>query len=97
MRDRRVLCLLLALSAIGCARRLTEDECRELLDRYAMLLIRGADPSLSSLEVDRLRLEAQRRFTTGPGREQCAVKVSRRAYRCAMSAGSTDAIERCLL
>ncbi len=93
--------LLLVASGVaamaGCGPRLSDRECRELLDRYTLLLLRAEAPRLPADQVDQLRLQAQVRLAASPELARCAGRVSRRAYDCAMRAASPDEIERCLL
>jgi len=95
------LCRLLVAVAVGgatgCAPRPSERECRDLLDRYTVLLLRAQEPRMPADELDHRRGQAQLRLGARPELARCGDRVSRRAYQCAMRATSSDDIERCLL
>ncbi|MBN2196897.1 MAG: hypothetical protein JW751_29100 [Polyangiaceae bacterium] len=96
-RTRFVLGVFSLFFAAGCGRRVSDDECRELLDHYTVRLLKALDPRAPGAEIDRLRLEAQIRLAMRSGLASCGDRVSRRAFDCAMRAGTPDEIERCLL
>lgn len=87
------------LSVAACRSALTFAECTALLDHYTDLLAReenpGATPELVAAEKAAARRAAaeDRRFDFG----SCPRRVSRRSFECAMSAGSVDEVERCLI
>ncbi|HOU94705.1 MAG TPA: hypothetical protein PLU22_26825 [Polyangiaceae bacterium] len=98
MTPARLLLVAVAAAGVaGCGPRLSDRECRDLLDRYTLLLLRAEAPRLPADEIDRLRVQAQVRLAARPELARCAGRVSRRAYDCAMRAASSDEIERCLL
>lgn len=81
----------------ACQPSLKEDECIALLDRYTEKVIEQARPSTSPAERSRLLLAARKKAELDPEFAECAERVSRRQFECAMAANSADQIERCLL
>ncbi len=94
---RCLLVVVAVAAATGCGPRPSERECRALLDRYTVLLLRSQQPRLPADELDHRRAQAQVRLTVRPELARCGGRVSRRAYDCALRATSADEIERCLL
>lgn len=86
------LCLLVA-----CSRPLDATECNQLLDHYTELLVRQERRGISDEEVERLKQRARTRAAASSDFAQCAAKVSRGQWECAMKAPSVDEVERCLL
>lgn len=82
---------------LGCSPPLTADECNQLLDRYTEKVAEQQSAETSSESVFRMQRDARARAAMSPEFSRCAAKVSRRQWRCAMSAPSVDDIERCLL
>ncbi len=87
----------LAVSLCGCSAPLSAPECNELLDRYTEKLVQQKNDEASSESVFRMQREARARASRDPEFAQCANKVSRRGWECAMKAPTVDEMERCLL
>ena len=93
------LIALIALSAVttACSKRLSEEECYLLLDRYTDKLVDQSRPSTDAPERRRLQMEARKKAPLDPEFRRCPSAVSRSQYECAMNAHNADQIERCLL
>jgi hypothetical protein len=100
-RRRHVLAgasLLAFVSSLGgCSKPLTTTECNDLLDRYVEKLVGADRPGTSAAELGDLKREARRRAAEDPAFRECAERVSRRSFDCAMDAISADVMEQCLL
>ncbi len=83
--------------ACACARPLSADECNQLLDHYTGLLARSNNSKAHPGQVEELMAKARRKAARDPEFSQCAAKVSRRQWTCAMKAPTVDAVEKCLL
>lgn len=82
---------------VGCQRPLSDAECNMLLERYTEKVIDQSRPSATPGERARLVGEAKSQAVLDPEFEDCAVRVNRRQYDCAMGAANADEMERCLL
>lgn len=89
----------LSVALGGCGKPLEHTECRRLLARYTEFLVREEDPQATPERIARALEEAERAAALDPRFEmsKCAERVRRTSYDCAMSAGSVDAMERCLV
>lgn len=91
---------MLALGLLtGCGQPLSADECDSLLDHYTKKLVLEEHPKTEAQEVHRKQEEARELAHRDPVYEfeQCPKKVSRRQFRCAMSAETVNSIEQCLV
>ena len=86
-----------ALSAQGCAKRPSHDECAALLDHYVELLVNSDRPGTNAAELQKLQLQARDKAKEDPEFSACSERVSRRELDCAMSASNADLLEQCLL
>ncbi len=90
------LSLVVAVGASGCKKKVTQAQCEELLDRYAMLVVRAklkdAPPELLKTEQARERDEAR----NDDDFKNCTAELSTEDYACAMKAETADAVEKCL-
>jgi hypothetical protein len=86
-----------ALSAQGCGKRPSQDECAALLDHYVELLVNSDRPGTNAAELQKLQLQARDRAKEDPEFAACTERVSRRELDCAMSAPNADVLEQCLL
>jgi hypothetical protein len=81
----------------GCKKSLSEEECGALLDRYTDKVIDQARPSAKQAERSLLIVETRQKAKLDPEFSACSSRVSRAQFECAMQAGNTDQIERCLM
>lgn len=93
---------LTAFPAIGCHRKITKDDCTQMLDRYLDMVI-AADPSTRNLpaaqaaavrDMKRAVKKAERSYAQVEA--QCETEVSRSEYDCAMKANIPDEWEACI-
>ncbi|MET0795712.1 MAG: hypothetical protein ABW061_29610 [Polyangiaceae bacterium] len=98
-RARRGTALLFfcVLSASGCGKAPTHDECDALLDHYVELLVSSDRPGTSAADLHKLKLQAREKAKVDPEFAACSDRVSRHAFECAMSAPNADVLEQCLL
>ena len=101
MLARRAL-LGLLLAAVGCSRRASPEECREILDRYVDMTIDG-DPSLKLIpeetrgaarDVKKSAKRASPEYVRAEG--QCKTEVTARQVECARKAGNANEWEACI-
>ena len=85
-----------ALSGTGCKKKVTTAQCDELLDRFAMLVVReklkDAPPEKLQAEQARERNEAQ----SDDNFKNCTTELSTEDFACAMGAKSAEAFVKCL-
>ena len=88
--------------ATACNRKVSRQECTEMLERYLDMTI-AQDPSLSGLseaearaarEVKKAMRRAEPRYAKVEA--QCEAEVTSREHRCAMKAPNPDAWEACI-
>jgi hypothetical protein len=90
---------LLAVSSSSCAKSLSDDDCNALLDRYTELLAKSQNAQIPAQRINELQQRARELAKSEPAYEfaDCAQRVSRRHFDCAMQAPSADEMERCLI
>jgi hypothetical protein len=91
-----VSALLLALLALsGCKRKVSQQQCDELIDRFAELVVKehfpDAGPDVVAAEKIRERAEAK-----GDELRNCTSEVQANEHACAMKAKSSEALIKCL-
>jgi len=93
------LLLVASLAAVGmvtsCKRKVSEQQCDELLDRFAELVVkeRFPDAGLEVIATERLR---ERGEAKGDEFKNCTSQVQADEYACAMKATSSEALIKCL-
>jgi hypothetical protein len=88
--------LVAAGAGAGCKPKASESECDQLLDRYARLVVTEKHPDAST---DDIAIEQRREKDEARGDDafkNCSSEVSRDELKCAMSAPTADAFEKCL-
>lgn len=92
-----MLCIALSTSLFGCGKRLSEEECVQLLDHYTEKVIEQARPSAKPVQRTRWVGEARLKAAQDPEFARCAEAVRRDQFECALQSHTADEIERCLL
>ncbi len=98
--EKRVFALVLVMAlgggAAGCKKKVTTAQCDELLDRFAMLVVReklkDASPEQVKTEQARERSEAQ----GDDNFKNCTSELSTEDYACAMGAKNAEGFVKCL-
>ena len=94
--------VLLTALLSACHRKVTKDECTEMLDHYLDMVI-AADPATRNLppsqatavrDMKRAVKKAERSYAQVEA--QCETEVSRSEYDCAMKANIPDQWEACI-
>jgi hypothetical protein len=94
--------VLLAAFLSACHRKVTKDECTEMLDHYLDMVI-AADPATRNLppsqatavrDMKRAVKKAERSYAQVEA--QCETEVSRSEYDCAIKADIPDQWEACI-
>ncbi len=86
----------LAFVVTACGKPPTPAECTALLDRYTEKLVNSDRPEVTPGEIEKIKAVARARAAEDPAFAECASKVSRRQYECAMQAETVDRMEICL-
>jgi hypothetical protein len=100
MHRLRLFCAaLVAMSSSSCAKALDDTECHALLDRYTELLAKSQNAQMPAQRISELQERARELAKNEPAYEfaDCAQRISRRNFECAMQAPSVDEMERCLI
>ncbi|HVJ88704.1 MAG TPA: hypothetical protein VM580_02805 [Labilithrix sp.] len=91
-----LLCVVAALPFAGCAKKISQAECDQLLDHFAELVVKerfaDAGPDVIEAERARERQEAKRADEF----KNCTSEVQAKEHDCAMKAQSSDALIKCL-
>jgi hypothetical protein len=74
----------------------TQAQCDAIVDRYAELVVREAAPDASPQEIRAEQERAKSEARSMDVLKNCASQVDATSYACAMKAGTTEALERCL-
>jgi hypothetical protein len=86
----------LLTSAAGCKKKVSQAQCETLLEHFAVLVvnerIKDAPPELIKAEQDRERHEAR----GDEAFRNCTSEIAQPDFDCAMKAGSSDALLKCL-
>lgn len=93
------LLLVATLAAVGtvtsCKRKVSEQQCDELLDRFAEMVVKehfpDAGPDVIAAEKQRERTEAK-----GDVFRNCTSEVQAGEHECAMKAKSSEGLIKCL-
>lgn len=91
-----LFCLVLVGSATACRKRVTNEQCDALLDRFAELVVRERFPDAGS---DVVQAERSRERTEAKGDDafkSCTSEVQPDEHACAMKAASSEALLKCL-
>jgi hypothetical protein len=91
-----------ATALVGCHRKVTKDDCTQMLDHYLDMVI-AADPATRNLppaqatavrDMKRAVKKAERSYAQVEA--QCETEVSRSEYDCAIKANVPDDWEACI-
>ena len=93
------LLLVASLAAVGtvtsCKRKVSEQQCDEIVDRFAELVVKerfpDAGPEVVAAEKQRERTEAK-----GDELRNCTSQVQAQEHACAMKAKTSEALIKCL-
>jgi hypothetical protein len=88
--------VVVALLGAACRPAPSPAECTALLDRYTEKLVGSDRPDVTPGELEKVKANARARAAEDPEFRECARKVSRKAYECAMQAETVDRMEICL-
>jgi hypothetical protein len=84
------------LLLVGCKERVTTEDCSTLVSRYAELVVREKMPDASPLVIEAERSRERESAKDDENFRHCTAEVRPVEYRCAMSASTADAFEKCL-
>ncbi len=101
IRPRSILTLvsvaILAVATVGgCKKKISQEECDQLLDHFAELVVkeRYADAGADAIAAERTR-ERQEAMHANEFKN-CTSEVQTSEHECAMKAPSSDALIKCL-
>jgi len=84
------------MALLACKKKVDADQCTQLIDRYATLVVRErfADASAEFIKSEQARERDEARGDENF--RSCVSEVTEKEFNCAMSAQSTGALEKCL-
>jgi hypothetical protein len=87
---------LLLLAGGGCRKKASPAQCAEVLDRFAMLVVREQLPNAGPevLEAERVRERGEAK--NDDAFKNCPSEVQASEHACAMGADSSEALLKCL-
>lgn len=89
---------MLLVVAIGpaCKPRVSSAQCDELIARYATLVVHEKVPDASAAAVEAEQRREREQAAHEDSFRNCTTEVQPNEYRCAMTAKTADAFEKCL-
>jgi hypothetical protein len=80
----------------GCRKKATAQQCDQLLDRFAELVVKERLPDAGTDQVSAERLRERSEAKSDDAFKNCPSEVQEGEFRCAMSATSSEALIKCL-
>jgi hypothetical protein len=94
--NRLALAAMLLGSAAACRPKATQQECEELLDRYADLVTREKAGDASPDQLKATRSHERDEARGDDVFKNCRSEVSQTEYSCAMRAATSEQLVKCL-
>ncbi|WP_394844039.1 hypothetical protein LZC95_44170 [Pendulispora brunnea] len=88
--------LLVSTSLLACKKKVDADQCTQLIDRYATLVVRERFPDASAEQVQAEQTRERDEARGDENFRSCVSEVTEMEFKCAMSAQTTGALEKCL-
>jgi len=88
--------LLASTSLFACKKKVDADQCTQLIDRYATLVVRERFPDASAEQVQAEQARERDEARGDENFRSCVSEVTELEFKCAMSAQTTGALEKCL-
>jgi hypothetical protein len=84
------------VGALGCKKKVTQEQCEAIVDRYAELVVKTQMPDASAEAVAAERTREKSEAHGDEVFKNCAAEVDPEDYTCAMKATTPEALEKCL-
>ena len=87
------------LAGAGCRPKASQDQCEELVDRYAELVVREKSADASADQAEQRKAARNRERDEARGDDifkNCRSEVSQAEYSCAMRSATSEQLVKCL-
>ena len=91
-----VLGVLAVGGAAGCKKKVTQDQCDQLLDHFAELVVKERYPDAGADVVKAERDRERREAALANEFKNCTSEVQTNEFDCAMRSTTSDALIKCL-
>lgn len=91
-----VVAIALGLSLSACHKKVTAQQCDELLDRFAELVVKERFPDAGTAVVAEERARERAEAKADAAFKNCPSEVQAGEHACAMKATSSEALIKCL-
>lgn len=102
MRARRlVIAIPLALGVLvavmtGCKKKVSQQQCDQLLDHFAELVVKEHNPDAGAEALAGERVRERQEAKNADEFKNCTSEVQADEFDCAMKASTSDAVIKCL-
>ncbi|HWL84195.1 MAG TPA: hypothetical protein VNO21_00150 [Polyangiaceae bacterium] len=90
------LFLISLLFLSGCKKKVDAEQCDQLIDRYATLVVRERFPDAPAEQIQREQARERDEARGDENFRSCVSEVTMQEFDCAMKAPSAASIEKCL-
>ncbi len=95
--NRRLGLLLVSLALLGgCKKKISQDQCDQLLDHFAELVVTERYPDAGADLITAERTRERQEAKHANEFKNCTSEVQISEHECAMKAQSSDALIKCL-
>lgn len=91
-----LLGFVIIVSSVGCRRKISAQQCDELVDRFAQLVVTERFPDAGPDVVARERSREKQEAKATDELKNCASQVQASEHACAMRAETSEAMIKCL-
>jgi hypothetical protein len=88
--------LFVAATLIGCREHVTESQCDELVQRFAELVVQEKMPAAPPEAIHAEQARERAESASDDNFRNCTSELRVAEYRCAMAAGTAEALLQCL-
>lgn len=94
---RSVVCVgLVAVFGLGCRKKVTQEQCDQLLDHFAEVVVRERLPDAGAEAIASEQARERREATHDNEFKNCTSEVQSSEFDCAMKAPTSAAVIKCL-
>lgn len=87
---------LVVLVLTGCKKKVTQEQCDQLLDHFAELVVKERYPDAGAAAITAERTRERQEATHANEFKNCTSEVQTNEHECAMKAQTSDALIKCL-
>jgi hypothetical protein len=91
-----LVALVVASASAGCKRKVTQDQCSQLLDHFAELVVKERFPDAGADAIRTERERERKEAVLANEFKNCTSEVQTNEFDCAMKAQSSDGVLKCI-